>query len=97
MASNAGAAAIADEDDLVAGIVRRMRRLRDPAEPLVDAQRAALVIGDLDIPDELVEDLEIAVGDRRDCGDRGFARKSFRHFSSPVIPLMSAGFSIELR
>src|SRR5262249_62283615 len=98
MAANASAAAIADEHDLVAGIVRLMRR---PAKPFAALNKCGLafrLVCDLRVFQQLCESAKIAVqptAEIRSCLIKHAA--SLAYFSRPVIALISADFSIERR
>src|SRR5580692_7675823 len=92
VAGDAGAAAVADEDDLVAGVVGFVGGLAHPLTAVLERDFLRHAIGDLSRPH--------GVGQRADPPIQQFLhvfQGSDNYFSSPVMPLIRAAFSIERR
>src|SRR5262245_6063742 len=98
MAADAGAAAIAHKHDLVAGIMRRMRRATKPLAAFTESDLALAGVSNLGILEQAGKRIEIAVQPAGEISARLVQHApALAYFSSPVIALINADFSIERR
>src|SRR5262249_43098635 len=98
MAANAGAAAIAHEHDLIACIMRRVRRAAKPLAAFAEGNLALAGVGDFGVPEQTRERIEVAVQTPGEISGRLIQHMpALAYFRSPVIALINADFSIERR
>src|SRR3954453_10809509 len=92
MACDAGASAIADEDDLIAAVMGLMRRAADPFATVFERHRLGGAVGHLGIAQQPFERGEIAIQPL----PHHHVSPSI-YLSRPVMPLISDALSIERR
>src|SRR5512144_1904329 len=98
MAADAGTAAIAHKHDLVACIVCRMRRAAKPLAAFTKGDLALAGVCDLGVLEQARKRIEIMVQPAGEISGRLVQHApALAYFSSPVIALINADFSIERR
>src|SRR4029078_13083792 len=98
MAADTSTAAIANKHGLVARIVCRMRRAAKPLAAFTKGDLVLVGVSDLGVLEQARKRIEVAVQPAREIRGRLIQHAPApAYFSSPVIALINADFSIERR